>query len=218
MIAAGERESIIGGVAGVGDLAPLRPADSILPPRVGRDDFPGDADRRLQHGKAQFRMIGILVREAVAQFAPAQPVVHRQIAQLLQFVAYGSGSWVCRLPDDALDAPHRRHPASRRDPNSSTRVPAGKVSRLASTACRSTADNLMRRKLARASEDVMVADAMGGRVHVRWDDTAQATPHGQIVFFAESWPLPGCLTAGYRAAPCTTAAPTPRAHVTCWAR
>lgn len=26
---------------------------------------------------------------------------------------------------------------------------------------------------------------MGGRVHVRWDETAQATPHGQIVFFAE---------------------------------
>lgn len=26
---------------------------------------------------------------------------------------------------------------------------------------------------------------MGGRVHVRWDETAQATPHGRIVFFAE---------------------------------
>jgi hypothetical protein len=31
----------------------------------------------------------------------------------------------------------------------------------------------------------MVVDTMGGRVHVRWDETAQATPHGQIVFFAE---------------------------------
>jgi hypothetical protein len=39
--------------------------------------------------------------------------------------------------------------------------------------------------LAQASEDVMVVDTMGGRVHVRWDETAQATPHGQIVFFAE---------------------------------
>ncbi|PTT74953.1 transposase [Pelomonas sp. HMWF004] len=39
--------------------------------------------------------------------------------------------------------------------------------------------------LAQASEDAMVVDTMGGRVHVRWDETAQATPHGQIVFFAE---------------------------------
>lgn len=39
--------------------------------------------------------------------------------------------------------------------------------------------------LAQASADAMVADTMGGRVHVRWDETAQATPHGQIVFFAE---------------------------------
>ena len=40
-------------------------------------------------------------------------------------------------------------------------------------------------ELARASEDAMVIDTMGGRMHVRWDETAQATPHGQIVFFAE---------------------------------
>lgn len=39
--------------------------------------------------------------------------------------------------------------------------------------------------LAQVSADVMVADTMGGRMHVRWDETAQATPHGQIVFFAE---------------------------------
>ena len=39
--------------------------------------------------------------------------------------------------------------------------------------------------LAQASEDAMVVDTMGGRVHVRWDEAAQATPHGQIVFFAE---------------------------------
>ena len=39
--------------------------------------------------------------------------------------------------------------------------------------------------LAQASEDVMAVDTMGGRMHVRWDDTVQATPHGQIVFFAE---------------------------------
>ena len=39
--------------------------------------------------------------------------------------------------------------------------------------------------LAQVGEDAMVVDTMGGRVHVRWDQTAQATPHGQIVFFAE---------------------------------
>ena len=39
--------------------------------------------------------------------------------------------------------------------------------------------------LAQASADVMVAQTMGGRMHVRWDETAQATPHGQVVFFSE---------------------------------
>jgi hypothetical protein len=39
--------------------------------------------------------------------------------------------------------------------------------------------------LAQASEDAMVVDTMGGRMHVRWDETTQATPHGQIAFFAE---------------------------------
>src|SRR5882672_1623312 len=33
--------------------------------------------------------------------------------------------------------------------------------------------------------DAMVVDTAGGRMHVRWDETAQATPHGQLVFFAE---------------------------------
>ncbi len=31
----------------------------------------------------------------------------------------------------------------------------------------------------------MVVDTLGGRMHVRWDDGAAATPHGQLVFFAE---------------------------------
>jgi len=30
-----------------------------------------------------------------------------------------------------------------------------------------------------------VVDTLGGRMHVRWDETAAATPHGQLVFFAE---------------------------------
>jgi hypothetical protein len=39
--------------------------------------------------------------------------------------------------------------------------------------------------LALASEQALVVQTMGGRVHVEWDETAQATPHGQLVFFAE---------------------------------
>lgn len=34
-------------------------------------------------------------------------------------------------------------------------------------------------------DEAMVVDTMGGRVHVQWDQSAQATPHGQLVFFAE---------------------------------
>ena len=30
-----------------------------------------------------------------------------------------------------------------------------------------------------------VVDTLGGRMHVRWDEAAAATPHGQLVFFAE---------------------------------
>ena len=40
------------------------------------------------------------------------------------------------------------------------------------------ADEPKKTALAQASADAMVADTMGGRVHVRWDETAQATPHG----------------------------------------
>ena len=53
--------------------------------------------------------------------------------------------------------------------------------------------------LAQASEDAMVVDTMGGRMHVRWDETAQATPHGQIAFFAEFLATAGvfdCWVAG----------------------
>ncbi len=47
------------------------------------------------------------------------------------------------------------------------------------------ADEPKKTSLAQASEGAMVVDTMGGRVHVRWDETAQATPHAQIMFFAE---------------------------------
>ena len=39
--------------------------------------------------------------------------------------------------------------------------------------------------LALAVEEAMVVQTMGGRMHVRWDESARATPHGQLVFFAE---------------------------------
>ena len=39
--------------------------------------------------------------------------------------------------------------------------------------------------LAQASEEFVAVQTMGGRMHVRWNHEAQATPHGQIVYFAE---------------------------------
>jgi hypothetical protein len=54
--------------------------------------------------------------------------------------------------------------------------------------------------LAQASEDAMVVDTMGGRVQVRWDETAQATPHGQIVIDADLAQLVTALHAGQQGA------------------
>ncbi len=42
-----------------------------------------------------------------------------------------------------------------------------------------------KREVALATEAAMVVDTLGGRMHVRWDEGAQATPNGQLVFFAE---------------------------------
>jgi len=55
--------------------------------------------------------------------------------------------------------------------------------------------------LAQASEDVMVAQTMGGRMHVRWDETAQATPHGGLVFFAEFLATAGVFDRWVEACP-----------------
>ena len=49
--------------------------------------------------------------------------------------------------------------------------------------------------LAQACE-AMVVDTLGGRIHVRWDETAQATPNGQLVFFAEFPATAGVLERG----------------------
>ena len=39
--------------------------------------------------------------------------------------------------------------------------------------------------VAQASEAFAAVQSMGGRMHVRWDETAPVTPHGQLVYFAE---------------------------------
>ncbi len=43
----------------------------------------------------------------------------------------------------------------------------------------------MARGAAHEAGAAQVVDTLSGRLHVRWDETAPATPHGQLVFFAE---------------------------------
>ena len=40
-------------------------------------------------------------------------------------------------------------------------------------------------KLKEGTDQTQVVDTLGGRMHIRWDEGAGATPHGQLVFFAE---------------------------------
>jgi hypothetical protein len=40
-------------------------------------------------------------------------------------------------------------------------------------------------KLKEGADQPQVVDTLGGRMHIRWDEGAAATPHGQLVFFAE---------------------------------
>jgi len=49
----------------------------------------------------------------------------------------------------------------------------------------SESDRPTKTALAMAAGEAMVVDTLGGRMRVRWDEQAQATPHGQLVFFAE---------------------------------
>ena len=51
------------------------------------------------------------------------------------------------------------------------------------------------------SDEAMVVDTLGGRMHVRWDDTAQATPNGQLVFFAEFLAAAGVFDRWVEACP-----------------
>ena len=69
------------------------------------------------------------------------------------------------------------------------------------------ASELKKTALAQASEDMMVAQTMGGRMHVRWDETAQATPHGQVVFFAEFLGTAGVFDRWVDACPLSYSSP-----------
>lgn len=63
---------------------------------------------------------------------------------------------------------------------------------------------LIKRKktvLALASQEYVAVQTMGGRMHVRWDHEAQATPHGQIVYFAEFLATAGIFDDWVKACP-----------------
>ena len=55
--------------------------------------------------------------------------------------------------------------------------------------------------LAQASQEYVAVQTMGGRMHVRWDHQAQATPHGQIVYFAEFLATAGIFDSWIKACP-----------------
>ena len=54
--------------------------------------------------------------------------------------------------------------------------PMGDAKRKALAACREAGEQ---------GQEPQVVDTLGGRMHVRWDQGAAATPHGQLVFFVE---------------------------------
>jgi hypothetical protein len=43
------------------------------------------------------------------------------------------------------------------------------------------------------ADPAQVLDTLGGRMHVRWDQGAAATPHGQLVFLSMSTLFDGSL-------------------------
>jgi len=78
------------------------------------------------------------------------------------------------------------------------------------------ANELKKTVLAQASEDALAVDTMGGRLHLRSDDTAPATPHGQIVFFAECLATAGVFDRWVQDCPLHYSSPTHRDRATCW--
>jgi hypothetical protein len=53
----------------------------------------------------------------------------------------------------------------------------------------------------------MQVQTLGGRMHGRWDDTAQATPHGQLVFFAEFLATAGLFDRWVQSCPLSYTSP-----------
>jgi hypothetical protein len=64
-----------------------------------------------------------------------------------------------------------------------------------------------KREVALATEAAMVVDTLGGRMHVRWDESAQATPNGQLVFFAEFLATAGIFERWVEECPLTYTSP-----------
>jgi hypothetical protein len=62
------------------------------------------------------------------------------------------------------------------------------------------------RPIAQAVE-MMAVQTLGGRMHVRWDESAQATPHGQLVFFAEFLAAAGVFDRWVDACPLSYSSP-----------
>jgi Transposase DDE domain group 1 len=61
--------------------------------------------------------------------------------------------------------------------------------------------------VAQAGEEFVAVQTMGGRMHVRWDETAQATPHGQIVYFAQFLATAGIFGQWVDSCPLHTSSP-----------
>lgn len=61
--------------------------------------------------------------------------------------------------------------------------------------------------VAQASEEFAAVQSMGGRMHVRWDETAPATPHGQLVYFAEFLATAGIFDEWVKSCPLSYSSP-----------
>jgi hypothetical protein len=70
--------------------------------------------------------------------------------------------------------------------------------------------------VAQASEEFAAVQSMGGRMHVRWDECAQATPHGQLVYFAEFLATAGIFDEWVKGCPLNLGTAIERIQVRCF--
>ena len=78
-----------------------------------------------------------------------------------------------------------------------------------------------KREVALATEQAMAVDTLGWRMHVRWNagtKAREATPNGQLVFFAEFLATAGIFEHWVEDCPWPIPAPMPRPSETCWER